>query len=802
MSSKCFHCDLPIPAGTHFCCTVLDSQRPFCCAGCMAIAQTLAENNLAEFYKYRGRPGVKPKPLVPEEILQLESIDNTLVLDEISSLNKDYRTIELGIEGITCAACGWLIEKGLKSYGEVAKVKVNVSNKRAILVWDNNFPLSPLLKRINKLGYKAFPFSEDAQEKSFKKTNQDFLKRLLVSALGMMQVMTYALAIYIGEYQDLEKSHQTFLTWISALVASPVVFYSAQPFYVSAWNNLKNFHFGMNLPVSIAIFAAYTASIYSLLIGSSEVYFDSVVMFTFFLLIGRYLEHRARYQALLKQQNFSQLIPNSVRRLNIDNSFESIPVSIVEENDILIIPAGGVIPVDGILVSEKAEINQAVVTGEFMPSYKQHGDCLTSGSSNSASGLTMRASHKYSHSFIRKLIALQQHSEHLKPDAISIADKLAQWYVLVLLLVVSLAGIVWYQIDPGQVFPILLSVLVVSCPCALSLAMPAAYAATTSKLSASGLMIKNKNTLKNLAGVDHIYFDKTGTLTSGNLSIKAVYVQPGFNKKACIQIAASLEKISNHPIAKAFDGVQDLLSVSYGQENIGEGVSGEINSIAYRIGKRSYAETNYSEELPIDTHQLITDEVETGLYLFTDQQFCAYFVLQDDIKPDARATLELLKQQGYEIALLSGDSQHAVSATAKRLGIEKYFYETSPKEKLNIIDAGQTSKQSILMVGDGLNDVGALSQANVSITLATGTQLSKSASDAVLVSSQLNILVRSLASAKQTQQIIRQNVGWAIIYNLIAIPFAVIGLVPAWLAAIGMSVSSLAVVLNSLRLRK
>jgi len=807
MNKTCFHCDLVVPDNLNYQFDVLGKQRDFCCAGCLAIAETLVENELTNFYRFRDSRSNKPRPLIPQEIQDLEALDKTSILNEISRENDNYRKIELGLEGITCAACGWLIEKKLSVLPQVSNISVNVSTQRATLVWHKNSKLSEILKTLVELGYRAYPFSEDARQESFEKINRSYIKRLLVAGLGMMQVMTYALAIYIGEFQDISEQHQNFLYWISAIVATPVVLYSARPFFQSALRNLRAKQLGMNLPVSIAILSAYSASVYSLFSGNNVYYFDSVVMFTFFLLIGRFLEHRVRYRSLLKQQNFQRLIPLSVSKRNKDGSLISIGISEVQPNDVLIINAGGTIPVDGILLARQAEVNESVITGEFMPVKKQPGDRLSSGSSNHSASLAMRVTQDFSHSHIQKLINLQQNAEQMKPDSVSLADKISHWYVVILLILVISSGLYWWQVAPDSAFAIVLSILVVSCPCALSLATPAAIAAATAQLSDLGLMIRSKTALSQLAKVDHIYFDKTGTLTTGSMQINRVKTFSELSKEKCLQIASLLENISDHPVAKAFNSDGVRLSCNNLRETVGKGVSGTIDGHAYRLGNKEFAlgDITHIKPASIKTVSIKTTsekDFETHLYLASEEQHIATFILQDSLKSSAQAAIDNISQQEFDITLLSGDSESAVVSLAKQLNIKQHISGATPEQKLKAVDEAQQNGKNILMVGDGFNDLGALAAASVSITMATGTNLSKTASDAVLVSADLGVISKSLKVSHKVRKIIIQNLCWAISYNLIAIPFAIMGLIPAWLAAIGMSFSSLIVVLNALRLRK
>jgi len=841
MKPNCFHCGLPNPSTSSFSTRLLGGQRSFCCVGCLSIAEVLSSNGLDSFYKFRDGDNQKARELVPSELESIDAYDSPDVLKQISQsadepnvsdVESSIRSIELGIEGITCAACGWLIKQTISKIDSVVRISVNVTTQRAVLKWstDKKYKnkLSDIIKTFNSIGYRAYPFNENERIEIFEKTNRQFIKRLAVASIGMMQVMTYALAVYIGDDQDIEDSYRQFFLWLSFLVATPVVFYSARPFFESAWNNLKTKRLGMNFPVSLAILSAYFSSIYSLLADKNSFYFDSVVMFTFFLLIGRFLEHRARYLSVLKQTNFQQLIPLSVKKITTDEelneTFSSIPVTNIVEGDKLIIPAGGVIPVDGILLENPADINEAVMTGEFLPINKQPNDALISGSTNQSAALTMLVNKDFTHSKINQLIDLQREAENLKPDSVSIADKISHWYVVTLLLILVLTSAVWWFTDADRIFDIALSILVVSCPCALSLATPAALAAATSQLTDLGFLIRNSATLTELSRISHIFFDKTGTLTEGRISIEKVLNYSDYTDTQLLRISSQLEEISSHPISDAFKNIPDIellpddkINITNKQEIIGQGVIANLNDKRYLLGKAEFLiaddkdvfELNYlyrkqheKEVVELEQNFLQHTKKYKGMAVFLSEngKLIAIFQLKDKVKPTALASIQALKKTCH-ITMLTGDTQQAGLQVGKELCINDVMADASPEEKLTAISAAQKREQSVMMVGDGFNDLGALGSANVSISLAGSSHLSKTKSDAVLVSEDLTVIPKAISIANKVQVIIKQNLSWAIAYNLIAIPFAAMGFVPAWLAAIGMSLSSLVVVLNALRLR-
>lgn len=805
MTQTCYHCDLENPLNENYQLTVLGKPRTFCCPGCLAIAQTICDTNLEDFYRFRTEKNLNLESQLEQDLIDIVELDTPSVLDAISDENDrtdtKTRTIELGIEGITCAACGWLIKKKIAQREDVIDIQVNISTRRALLKIERKAKLSPILKQIRQLGYRAFPFSESEQEQAIQNENKLYIKRLVIAGLAMTQVMMYAVGFYIGEFQDISKEHAYFLHLISGVVTTPVVLYSAMPFFQSAWRSLLQWHFGMNLPVSIAIFAGYSASMYSLMTHAEVYYFDSVVMFTFFLLVGRFLEHRMRLKAVLKQQNFNRLIPISATRKNKDGSISTLLVNDINVGDHLIINAGAVVPVDGTLLDKSAELNEAVLTGEFMPVKKFDNDPIVSGSTNNASGFIMRATSTLETSHLQQLIDLQDCSENLTTDKVSFADKVASWYVVTLLLLCFITGSIWWFVEPDRIFPVVLSLLVVSCPCALSLATPAAVAAAISQLTDRGLMIKGKSTLSNLSQITEVVFDKTGTLTYGEMALTGVDTYSELSEAQCLEIAVSMESISSHPLAIAL-GHQNVNRIPNieSQEVISGGVTATIDGKEYRLGSERFT--------GVDAKTVIVEnDSETGksttvtAYLSEDNELIASFNFADQINDTAKITISSLKHARYSLSLLSGDSAYACKGIAKELNLTNVISQSTPQSKLNfILDLEQNGKKT-LMIGDGVNDIGALKQASVSIAMGTASQLSQSTSSAVLVSRDLNVIAEALQLSKKLNRVIKQNIGWAVVYNLTAIPFAVMGLVPAWLAAIGMTSSSLIVVLNALRLR-
>ncbi len=804
MSEKCFHCDLDIPKNINFELSIFNQNQRFCCMGCFSVAEMICENGLQDFYSYRTDKSKTFPTILPQEFSEFEELDSPEVLKSIvrDDDSSDAQWVELGIEGITCAACGWLIKKKVNQLNSVKEIQVNITSRRAQIKLEKGAELSPILKEIRKLGYHAFPFKEEELERTLLQENKDYIKRLIVSGIAMMQVMMFAIGFYIGEYQDISQSHGQFLHWISGVVATPVVFYAAYPFIKSAWYGIKHFHFGMNFPVSIAILSGYFASLWSLVSNHNVYYFDSVVMFTFFLLLGRFVEHRVRLKSLLKQQSFNRLLPLSATRKNDDASVSIIPVNEIKKNDLIIVHAGCVVPVDGLLIDKHAELNESIITGEFLPVTKNKGDMIYSGATNHTASITIKTTTDPQNSRIQHLVKLENQSESISAQQNSSADKVANWFVITLLLLCFLTAFYWWQVDPERIFPIVLSLLVVSCPCALSLAMPTAIAACITQLTEKGLMVRNKESLLKLAKVTDVFFDKTGTLTTGKMSLvsSACYDDSGMERTH--QIAASLESISSHPIAEVFKKFDSrLLDVSEHQEVIAQGVSGKIGDSKYHIGKYGFAIDNSQYENIKKVKSQPSDVLEVQVYLSNEEKIIGIFSLADELNEAAVKAVSLLAEQTINVHVLSGDSKEACDCVAESIGVSSVFFAMSPEQKLNTIASLKNNHRVSMMVGDGVNDIGAFNEADVSITMGSASLLSQTHSDAVLVSRDLKVIPDSILLSKKLSRIIKQNLGWAIMYNISAIPFAAAGFVPAWLAAIGMASSSLVVVFNALRLR-
>lgn len=803
---SCFHCGLPCPDSISYLVKITEEQRAMCCPGCQAVAQAIVDNGLDDYYKYRTEQSVTADNLIPEELEQLQLYDNSKLQQQFvtsSSSQPEIKNASLILEGIVCAACVWLNEQHVNHLNGVKSFSINYSTQRARISWDDSqIKLSDILKSISAIGYRAHPFDPGRQETVQKRERQRALIRLSVSGLGAMQVMMLAIALYAGDYSGIDADMKLFFRWVSALIATPVVFYSAQTFFIGAWRDLKRKNLGMDVPVALAIGGAYLASCWATVTNSGQVYFDSVTMFTFFLLVGRFLELRARQRSGEVADALVKLLPVMAARIT-GNEVEQVLVNELNVGDHVRVKPGETIPADGIIIDGQSSIDESLVTGESYPLRRVESDNVIGGTVNIESPLVIRISKIGEETVLAGIQRLLDRAQTEKPHIALIADKVASVFVGVILVLAMTVGFIWWQIDSERAFWIVLSMLVVTCPCALSLATPAAMTAATGALTRLGMLVTHAHALETLAKVDTFVFDKTGTLTQGLLALKKISAIGTLSEAKCSQIAATLEQVSEHPVAKAFQHSDlELLIIEDAKATVGEGIEAFIDNKRYRIGKRHWVEAIVTDN-KLDTEDKIqNNEIQSQIYLANENEWLAIFTLEDKLRDDAKLMIEQLNNLHINTILLSGDQENVVCNTAKALNIKTKYSEQSPDNKLSMIKNLQQQGNIVAMVGDGVNDAPVLAAAQVSIAMGSGTQLAQASSDMVLLSENLNHLQESVIHARKTILVVKQNLSWAVIYNLTALPLAALGFIAPWLAAIGMSASSLIVVLNALRLMK
>jgi Cu2+-exporting ATPase len=693
-----------------------------------------------------------------------------------------------------CAACSWLIDATLKKLPGIASADINPVTHRLRVAWDTtSIGLGRILATLADLGYKPQPLAPDSTERPERAEQRVALKRLLVASLGMMQVMMFAVALYSGEFQGIDADMERFLRLVSFLVTTPVVFYSARPFFAGAFRGLRARRPGMDVPVSIAIGSAYVASVYATYTNGPAVWYDSVTMFVFFLTVARYLEMRARHRSVDRSAALASLLPNTATRLD-GESRQQVPVAQLAAGDVALVRAGESFPADGSITAGQTSVDESMLTGESKPQPKMAGDPVMAGSVNVDGVVEMRVDVTGTDTTIGTIGRLSERARYARPAFVQLADRVASYIVVAILLIATVVAVSWYLIDPDRAFVITLSVLVVTCPCALALATPTAFAAAGSRLSDLHLLVTNGNAIETLSRATHIVFDKTGTLTRGMPEvIETIVHDPDFSKEYCLQIAAALEVASTHPIARAFTHHESTLTATDPEVIVGAGVEGVVDGRHWRLGNASFVPG--AEVAP-------QGDDATQVFLGTDGRNVAAFTIADTLRADAGNTLKLLDKMGYSVSLVSGDGEAPVARAAAALGIADARSGCAPDDKLQRINALQQQGEIVVMVGDGINDAPVLAGADVSIAPSHAASLAQSSADVLMLGDTLQPIATLMQAARRTMRIVRQNLTWAIVYNLSAVPLAAAGFVPPWLAAIGMSTSSLVVILNALRLSR
>ncbi|WP_158770048.1 heavy metal translocating P-type ATPase [Paraglaciecola sp. L1A13] len=790
-SSPCYHCGLPAVDGNTYHALVLGEQRIMCCPGCQAVAEAIVDNGLDDYYRFRTEPSVKADDNLQDTLAQLSIFDEQSIQQDFVIHQGDISEIQLSLSGISCAACGWLIEKQLSKLAGIKQVSVNVTANRALITWYTSaLSLSQIMASIERIGYNASPFQQEQHEALFQKDHKTQLKRIGLAGLMTMQVMMLAIGVYFDLFGDLEPQTSSFFNWVSLVLSTPVVFYSGAGFYQSAYKALKSRTVNMDVPVSIALLATYFSGVWATVFEQGQVYFESVCMFIFLLLVSRFIEHQARHKAAQISANMLQYIPLTANLL-VNDELQPTLARTLKIDDIILVKAGETIPIDGMVLRGSAQIDESLLTGEFYPIDKGVDDLVYGGTINKSGTLTIKVTSQFKYALVNQIARLQEQAMANKPKIATMADQFAQYFVLAVL-VFSLGSFVfwWWQGNPDA-FWIAISVLIATCPCALGLATPSALSFAMANLNKQGVLLKRSDVLEQLTQVDHIVLDKTGTLTEGKISISAIHNISDYGDETLLRYAHSVEQFSEHPIARAFNDSPVFPNVTEFCFTLGEGVSATVNKKHVAL---------------FATHRVTADNAipntlnNCSIVMQIDKQFVCGFELSDTLRPDVSDMLRRLSRK--DITLLSGDNEKNVQQVANNLGISKWLAQQSPQQKLLFVQTLQKQYHKVLMIGDGINDAPVLAQADVAVTLGAGADLAKSSADIILLKNALGKLPNLFSVAHRCKQKIRQNMAWALGYNILVLPLAVSGILTPWMAVIGMSFSSLIVVVNSVRLLK
>ncbi|MBL8419289.1 MAG: heavy metal translocating P-type ATPase [Dechloromonas sp.] len=791
--APCYHCGQPIPDDVDLSVAVGGKERPMCCYGCQAVAQSIVANGLTDYYRSRDSLPEAPREAMPVILEQLALYDHAdFQKSFVKTLGESEREASLLLEGITCAACIWLNEQHVGKLPGVTAVDINYATRRARVRWDESrISLSDILGAIAAIGYRAYPYDAAKNEEISRKERRDALWRLWVAGFGMMQVMMYAYPMYIAD-GDMTADVESMMRWASLLLTLPVIFYSAAPFFRNAWRDLRLRRVGMDVPVALGVGAAFVASCWATFWQAGEVYFDSVTMFVFFLLGGRYLEMTARQKAISVTEALARLLPAFAQKMPnfpVDRSTEQRVVADLHPGDYILVRAGDIVPADGRVVEGVSCADEALLTGESRPVPKSPGEPVTGGTINAESPLVVQVEQVGAGTRLSAIISLMERAAAEKPRIVELADRIASYFVATLLIVAAAVAVGWYFADPSRALWITVSVLVVTCPCALSLATPIALTVAAGALAKDGLLVTRGHAIETLARATHFVFDKTGTLTTGRMHLVDVAVLGALERDGCLAVAAALEQSSEHPVAT------DVVAEP------GQGIAATIAGRNCRIGRPAYALALGTGALPEAAAGWL-DSGDTVVALGDATGCLALFRIGDEVRLESAALVAELLAAGKKVVLLTGDAPAVARRVAGQLGITDVRAGVTPQGKHDCVTALQASGAVVAMIGDGVNDAPVLAQAQVSVAMGGGAQLARTQSDFVLLSENLDHLRHGLRRAIRTLQLIRQNLWWSFAYNFVVLPLAIAGYVTPWLAGIGMSVSSLLVVLNSLRIQR
>ncbi|MFK8010531.1 MAG: heavy metal translocating P-type ATPase [Marinicellaceae bacterium] len=790
--STCFHCYEDIPQGSQIFANIETQHHQVCCYGCKAVAEFINEQGYCDFYEYRGesQPSSKAK-ISDEKWLEFDQDVNFSAVTQ--TVGDSTFNVTLNLQGMYCSACGWLIDKHLRGLQGIKNVKLNTITKLLKVEFDLKLiKLSQILTAINYLGYfPSISQSNDNQEQEFAE-RKSALKRLVVAGFGMMFIMTLSVPLYGSEYSSMDDNIKRFFLLVSLLVATAVFFYSGKVFIRNAYRDLTNKHLGMDVPVALSITLAYVASTWNVLTKNGEItYFDSMVMFVFFLLAGRFVEMTVRHQGMSTDDALGSMIPTSVNILR-DNIQESIPYDKINKGDVLLVQAGDVIAIDGKILSGSLKIDESMITGESESVNKQIKDTVMAGSVVNSGTAQIKSTAIGDETILASLSQLLENAQLQKPKTLLLVDKLASWFVATVLLLAAGTATYYSMQGSDKTMVTVLAVLVATCPCALSLATPAALTAASVKLMKKGVLINNLDSITKVGKINQWFFDKTGTLTEPFMSLIKCHCIGDLTEHQAIQIMAALEHNSAHPIASAFNDFYDKeITIQAYQQMSNRGVQATINHDVYKAGTKLWCDKNSSFQL---------ESNHTVVYLSKNNQLVAVFELENKLRKGSKQLVEFLKKRGHYLAIISGDKKAAVKTIADKLQISNHFSGQTPEQKINLIHQQQALSKATVMIGDGVNDAPVLAQSDVSISFNQGTQLARAASDLIIMGNSLKSIESLLSISHKTNNIIKQNIFWALIYNLSVTPLAIMGLLTPWMAAIGMSVSSLFVVLNAKRI--
>lgn len=796
-TKKCFHCAAAIPTGTEISLLHEGNTVGFCCQGCKGAYILISGCGLIEFYRRRTLPDISLRTSGHEEEY------SNLFLARHVYQHEGNSAIDIIIEGIHCASCVWLNENIISRLPGIINARVNYATGRARVLFDPE-EISPenIFARIREIGYLPRPYTRSTVSELAENERKNLLIRFGTAFFLTMQLMAYSFGLYAGYFQGMTQEIKFYLQLFSLLVTTPVIFYCGAPFLHGAWRALVNLAPDMELLIAIGALSSYFYSVYATFTGG-EVYYETAAMIVTLILAGRLLENSAKRRAASGIERLLGLTEGRARRFK-GRILEEIDNSELRSGDRILVVAGERFPVDGTILDGFTDVDESPATGEPLPITRRSGDSVIAGSINLTGTVKINCDHTQSDSFIARIARLVEEAQNRRAPIQNFADKTAAFFVPIVL-ALGIATFLWHfrqDQDAASALMTALSVVIIACPCALGLATPAAILAGTGAAATAGIIFKGGDVLERLSVIDLVVLDKTGTITSGNPEVISLHPAPGTGPEQLAALAAAVERGSLHPIGRAICKYTDSKGIRYPEAiNVatvaGGGVSGWVGEEHVAAGSLGYLQSlNTEGTVPA----VVPPPGGTAVFVACSGMYAGALVIQDQLRKETISLTRYLNRNSIKSILLSGDRQLNVDLAADASGIGEAAGDQSPSDKASFIEKMQREGRIILMAGDGINDAPALAAADVGCAIAGGTDIAIETSDLVLAKPDLSKLALGHMIATDTMKIIRQNLYWAFIYNIIGIPLAMTGNLTPVYAAAAMTLSSFCVISNSIRL--
>jgi Cu2+-exporting ATPase len=794
---------------------VLGAERELCCAGCEAVARTIVAAGFERYYETRALPGADDRPGVARSPLP-QDLPPTSIYDDpvaqrqfVAASGEHERVATLILDRIRCAACLWLNEQWLRRLPGVVRADINYATQRAQVAWDERrIKLSEILDAVRAIGYDAYPYDPGRQDELERRESRAMLWRLFVAGFGAMQVMMYAFPAYVDAGAGtLTRELEQLMRWASLLLTLPVMLISCRPFFDGAWRDLRQGRVSLDAPIALGLAAGFAASAWATVAGTGEVYFDSLSMLVFLLLGARYLEHAARRRAARELDFLSRWMPAHALRLDDPSNpagAQRVAAHALAPGEYALVPPGERVPADGVVASGASSVDESLLTGESRPLAKAPGAALVGGSINLEQPLVMRVVRAGAETQAAAIARLVERAAASRPRLVERAERVARALTVVVLAVAGGALLYWSGAAAERALWVAVAVVVATCPCALALAAPIVLARANGRLLARGVALTRATAIEALDRVTDVVLDKTGTLTTGRFALAEPVPLGELSARECLARAGALEAASRHPIAHAFarEGTGDRAPprVTEARNYPGHGVEGTIADRRTRIGTEAFCRGLGHAPPP---GPAAPGAACTPVYLADDAGWLAMFLLEDPLREDAASLVATLRGRGLRVHLLSGDDAPVVESIARRLAIDSYAARATPQDKFAFVERLQREGRVVAMLGDGLNDAPVLARADVSFAIGGGADAAQAQADMVILGSGTRARVsaagEAFALATAAMRIIRQNLAWALAYNVVALPAAALGWVGPWEAAVGMAASSFIVVANAMR---